>query len=282
MRALPALLPTLCLAAAGALAGAAGPSSRPSAAVEGASGGVEQGLRGSSQDGLQPPETEASRKLGEAMEALRRVQVVPRPHGRTTEMLLAARRAAQEAGGAPTSQPATSQPAGEPGAASQPAAPAEPRLSKEVLEQLKGLPAAGLSNPLAVADELYRSGLSEAACVLYEHGLKHTQDPNAQGWALFQMANCRRSSDPAAAGKLYARVVSEHGKGLWAELAAVETKLLEWQEANRPLELLTSIDEVEKTAAGAATTQPATTQPTTQPTTRPAAAVGGPNPTGTK
>jgi hypothetical protein len=69
-------------------------------------------------------------------------------------------------------------------------------------------------------------------------------------------------------------VIREHGKTPWAQLAAIEQKLLEWQRVNRPLELLDSLAAVGHGGALGAATQPAT-RATTRPTSQPATMPGG-------
>jgi len=292
MRASRAIVAAASLAAvAGVLAGATTqPATQPARASQAGEAVLDSLDRLHAED-LAPPQAAASASLMAKVEALRRIQIVPRPRGRTMSHILAARQAPLGPGKT-TTRPAS--------ATSRPASPAtqpttaSPHLPRAVLEKLKALPDTGLSLPGELADELYRSGLREAAYVLYERGLKASQDPNAQAWSLYQMANCRHDTDPAAAEALYTRVVAEHGKSLWSRLAAVERKLLMWHRVNQPDKLLQSIQSVDEilkgtgrnTTARGAASQPADSQPaatgrastgpatrpvSTQPATRPAA-----------
>ena len=273
MSVLLAMSRALCLTAAAAAAGAeGGPATRP--ATSGAApAGMKQNLRRLRQEGLTPPETGTSAQLQEAIEALRRIRVVPRSRGRAAAGGASSARQAGPAVQPPATQPARRAAATQPAATTQPAGKAAPKLPSKVLEQLKGLPSAGLTRPIQLADELCGSGLLDAAYVLYEHALKTSQDPNMQSWVLYQMANCRRASDPTAAESLYGRVVTEHGRSVWAPAAAVERKLLQWHRVNDPLALLKSIASVGAVRTGRATSQPATTRPAaTQPAAGPAGA----------
>jgi len=136
------------------------------------------------------------------------------------------------------------------------------------MEQLKALPEASLSRPVELGDELYRSAYFGAAFALYERALKGASDEDTRGWSLYQMANCRRHTDPAAAEALYQRVLSECPKTLWAQTAAIEQKLIRWNRVNAPLEMLRAIEPIGRERQVPATTRPATTRPAS---TRPAA-----------
>jgi hypothetical protein len=273
------------LLAAAADNGAAGPAgsagaglepttqatSQPAAASQPSDGDepvdVKNRLRRLWRESLQPPTASptASERLRETMEELRRVRVSPR--SRSKQPLAAVV-------GGPASRPAE--------LASRPAADdandsAQGGLSKAAVEKLKSIPAAALADPADLADELYQGGHLAAAAAMYERAMTQGDD-DTKAWALYQTANCRRAAKPQEAETLYLRVVSEHGKSPWAQLAAIEQKLLEWQRVNRPLELLDSLAAVGRGGAQGPTTQPttrATSRPTTRPTSQPATMPNG-------
>jgi TolA-binding protein len=275
----------LAAAADGGAAGLAGPAgeglepttqatSQPVATSQPSDGeepaNVRSSLRRLWRESLQPPTgtPTASDKLRQTMEELRRVRVSPR--SRTKQGMAAAV-------GRPTSRPAE--------LASRPADAndsTQAGLSKAVVEKLKGIPTAALASPSDLADELFQSGHLAAAAAMYERAIGQGDD-DTKAWALYQMGNCRRIAKPQEAEALYLQVIRQHGKSPWAQLAAVEQKLLEWQRVNRPLELLDSLASLGRAGAQGPTTQPTTraatnrptSRPTSRPTTRPATMPGG-------
>jgi len=112
--------------------------------------------------------------------------------------------------------------------------PEEPArtLSPEELAQLKDLSTKRVADPVLLADALFLGGHPAEADALYERILAdEATAKRTKAWALFQSANCRRRSDPAAAVALYARLVGEHADSPWVELAKTYQALLEWQQA---------------------------------------------------
>jgi len=236
-------------------------ASQPSDCDEAAS--VKDRLRRLWRESMQPPTATptASDKLRQTMEELRRVRVSPR--SRSKQAMAAV------AGGA-ASRPSelTSRPAGDANDS------ASAGLSKAVVEKLKSIPSSALASPADLADELYQGGHLAAAAAMYERAMAQGDD-DTKAWSLYQMANCRRAAKPQEAEALYLQVVREHGKTPWAQLAAIEQKLLEWQRVNRPLELLDSLAGLGRGGAQGPATQPATrasTRPASQPATMPGGA----------
>jgi len=111
-------------------------------------------------------------------------------------------------------------------------------ITIRALARLRQLPARGVADPLALADALYLAGQEQAAYGFYEMALKAQAAEAKRAWILFQMANCRRRSDPASAEALYQRLLKEQGESLWASLASVQAKLLQWYQVNAPEALL--------------------------------------------
>jgi len=151
---------------------------------------------------------------------------------------------------APASQPATapaSQPATRPAKTKAP--PSQPDSSKlptEVLVRLRRLSPEGVARPIMLADSLFLGGYLAEACELYKMAMQRQPAPRQRAWALFQMANCKRMSDPVAALGLYRRVLSEHPDSLWSHLADVQQNLIEWERINRPRQILAALEPAQK------------------------------------
>jgi len=217
------------------------PASRPAVGRDAAD--LETNLRRLRQADLAPLPDTSSGELQRMILELRSIRVSPRRRGKSPLAAVAVPES--------TSRPARTQPATRP--------VRTPRLlPKEIVQGLRDLPAGCVSRPAVVGDELYRGGYLQAACVLYERALKGKDEGDTKSWCLYQMGNCRRETDPAEAEKLYRRVTAEHGESLWAEAAAIEMKLLQWQRVNHPEDLLKSIESIQA-QAGPATTRPAVT-----------------------
>lgn len=227
---------------------AAGPASRPAASRTPAD--VKQSVRRLWQESVTPPEMDTPPELKRMLAELRALRLSRAGRARAAG---ASRRPV-----GPTSRPtpAATQPATtQPTPTSQPAAPGR-TLPAKVLAQLKGMPAANLSRPVDLADDLFRAGYLDAAFTLYEKAGGGGAEPATRAWALYQMANCRRTTDAAAAETLYHRVAIEHASTPWAEPAATEEKLLQWQRLHQPLSLLKDIERIGRSRRPAAT-QPA-------------------------
>lgn len=123
--------------------------------------------------------------------------------------------------------------------APKPAKNTVPGLSREQLARLKELSPNTLPDPPALADALFLGGHWAEAETLYQriHKDAATEKPT-KAWALFQMANCCRRRDRAAAIVLYGRLVTDHPQCSWVELATTYKTLLEWYQAAKPEGLL--------------------------------------------
>lgn len=133
------------------------------------------------------------------------------------------------------------------------AGPSEPAISEAVVARLKGLSAEKVADPMGLADSLYLGGRLTEAGTFYEKALADSSQPDAKAWALYQMANCRRSTDAAAAMVLYKRVTAEFPKSPWAGVAAAQQRLLEWYQTVNP------VAEAKKPAATPELKKPAAT-----------------------
>ena len=127
-------------------------------------------------------------------------------------------------------------------------APNGPAISDAVIEKLKTLPPDKVADPLGLADTLYMGGRLAEACTFYEKAFAGAAGPDTKAWVLYQMANCRRSSDPAAAVALYKRVTTEFPKSQWAGVSGVQQRLLEWYQTVGPVKS----PETKKPATGSA------------------------------
>lgn len=175
-----------------------------------------------------PQEYQPSPQLQKAMESLRSVQV--RRHYRLTQP-------------EPATQPAAESPATQPADGITPQ-PQPPGIDPLTLAQLKNMPREGITHPVALADTLYLANQHELAGSFYQLALG---DANlrleTQAWVIFQLANCRRDSDPAAAVQLCERLLGEHPACPWASLARFELNLLRWRQEYQPRQLLQQLAE---------------------------------------
>jgi tetratricopeptide (TPR) repeat protein len=131
-----------------------------------------------------------------------------------------------------------------PAPAETPAATDDPKSGDErsaadveaALERLRAIDPRQIADPVAVADALYQGGHMDEAFFFYEKALAVEKADAARAWALYQMACCRRQSDPEAASALYQRLAQEHPKSAWAPLAEFHQRLATWYETERPRE----------------------------------------------
>jgi len=115
-------------------------------------------------------------------------------------------------------------------------------ISPQTLEQLKKAAPKGLASPLELADTLLAAGEMEAADVFYSQALQQEQSDENKAWTLFQIANCRRGKDPAAAKALYRKLQDEQPNSPWSIVAAAQVQLIDWQLANKPGAVLSDVD----------------------------------------
>jgi tetratricopeptide (TPR) repeat protein len=188
-----------------------------------------------------PPTGEsAAGELEATIQHIRSLQVRPKPSPRD--------------GAAPTPTGTAPSPA-----TSLDAAPPRPKtggpvVTPEDLERLRRLPGDRIANPLALADALFLAGHYREAHTFYETALKADGNEKAKAWALFQMANCQRESDPAAGIALYDQILKDHPDSPWAAIAKTYRALAEGRLAARPPET----EEPAPTPTAAPPTPPAT------------------------
>lgn len=122
--------------------------------------------------------------------------------------------------------------------------PVPPSIDPLTLAHLKNMPREGVANPSALADTLYVANQFDLAGSFYQLALDSGHlSPTAQAWLIFQLANCRRDSDPAAAAALYERLLSEHAACPWATLARFELNLLRWEQEHQVRKFLQDLKE---------------------------------------
>ncbi|MHC4417875.1 MAG: tetratricopeptide repeat protein [Planctomycetota bacterium] len=126
----------------------------------------------------------------------------------------------------------------------EPKPPYEP-IAAETLQTLTELSQQPdqLENPLALAEVLFLSGHLKEAATFYQLALNQIspeQPDQTQNrpWVLFQIANCLRNSDPAAAMKTYRQLITEHPDSPWTELAKAQDKIIDWYIKEKPMTLI--------------------------------------------
>ena len=178
------------------------------------------------------------------------------------------RRTSGQADSQPTTRPAepanrsaTSRPAGAPttrpagGSTTQPARDAKAKNaggeSAEAVAKLKkSVALREIPDLQALADALYLAGRPKAAGALYERVVKDSQDnkndksqkrqksKRARAWALYQLGNCHKSSDPDKAAEYFRLVQTKHGKSDWSAPAKAQADLIQWHQKKKPAELI--------------------------------------------
>lgn len=111
-------------------------------------------------------------------------------------------------------------------------------MSARDLGRLRALSSKGVTKPTALADALFLGEHYDPAYALYEMALKREPADNDHAWLLFQMANCKRVSDPDMALGLYRRLVAEHPNSLWIGLAQMQQDLIMWNQQARPRQVM--------------------------------------------
>ncbi len=127
------------------------------------------------------------------------------------------------------------------------------------LAKLKKLSPDSVTDPLALADALFRGGYLETAAPFYKKAAQLETDEEGKAWMLLQAANCLRKADPAAAAKAYAELMNAYPKSIWSSLAKVQKNLIDWRKTNDLDALLKEAEKRNKEAAG---TKPKKTEKT--------------------
>jgi tetratricopeptide (TPR) repeat protein len=133
-------------------------------------------------------------------------------------------------------------------------------IDAQTLEKLRQLPTCP-AKAVAIADSLFGGRRYDSAFAFYEMALKSSPEGDTNAWILFQMGNCRRHSDPAAAREYYKRVLAEAPDSPWAKAAAAQDKLVQWDQANSPRSLLDNASSTKPAALAARPAQAGTSAP---------------------
>ena len=112
--------------------------------------------------------------------------------------------------------------------------PVQRKISPELLSQFTKLTSREPARQIALGDSLFQSGYLDAAFRIYEQAMTKDMGKQDMAWSLFQMANCRRNSDPAAALKFYQRLIVEYPDSPWQSIAVTGNNLMKWREINKP------------------------------------------------
>lgn len=97
--------------------------------------------------------------------------------------------------------------------------------------------------PLELADSLYLAGNLKEALRFYRYTFNKIQrdDPqnlDDQTWAMYQIANCLRKSEPKQAAQVYDKLIEQYPNCHWAEPAFMQKMIAEWMVTKKPKEIL--------------------------------------------
>jgi tetratricopeptide (TPR) repeat protein len=98
-------------------------------------------------------------------------------------------------------------------------------------------------NPFELGETLFLSDNPKEAAIFYKEALRR-QDPNnitstlERAWLLFQTGNCLRDYDRIAAKEYYGKLITEYPDLPWADLAKIQSDLIDWYNQNNPQELI--------------------------------------------
>ena len=120
-----------------------------------------------------------------------------------------------------------------------------PLLNPEILKQVDVLIKDPnlISNPLELAEILYKSGRTSQAAVCYKKALAATpaDDPNfahERAWILFQIGNCLQFEDPNTARESFTQLLSTQPDSPWAPVAKTARDLTDWLQQEQPQQLI--------------------------------------------
>ena len=100
-----------------------------------------------------------------------------------------------------------------------------------------------LENPFELGEVLFLSGNLAQAAVFYQEALKRISADDIssvqeRAWILFQIGNCLRHDDMSTAAKMYGQLITQYPNSPWTEMAEAQVKLIDWQQKDKPLELI--------------------------------------------
>jgi len=149
----------------------------------------------------------------------------------------------------PSTPPEVNEPQPTPESDLQPDLPkADPQcseLSEQTLQLLKEKlqDPNGIDDPLELAEILFHSGYLEQAAACYQRALEgmDPNDPNTaedKPWALFQIGNCLRRTQPDKAIESYTQLIEEFPSSPWAPSARILATLTSWYREHNVVELV--------------------------------------------
>jgi len=122
----------------------------------------------------------------------------------------------------------------------QPVATRPVELPEQTLSDLKKACQSGSVDEALVAEALRLAGFEVQAAQFYAEAARKSTDKDAQGYLLFLAANCLRASDRTAASKYFEELIKDHDGTIWADLAKVQNRIIQWQQVNKVASLLES------------------------------------------
>ena len=114
--------------------------------------------------------------------------------------------------------------------------------TRQILKNLSERPDE-LENPFELGEVLFLSGNLAQAAVFYQEALKRISADDIssvqeRAWILFQIGNCLRHDDMSTAAKMYGQLITQYPNSPWTEMAEAQVKLIDWQQKDKPLELI--------------------------------------------
>jgi len=237
------------------------PQTGPSDSGQAAAAELRRALLSTWRESISAPRDGNAQDLADASQKLRELML---PTTRPAVETQPARTVASVETPAPVKAAPAAGPATRPAAApaTMPAATAGPTQAD--IDRLKTMELERLSDAAGMADALYQAGQYQAALTIYTRLKDHASAPadaNSAGpragaapdWVIFQAANCTaRLGLHAEAANLYGQLLAKHPNSAWAGVAKVQAAIEQWQQQEKPADLLNE---------AAQTARPATTQP---------------------
>lgn len=112
----------------------------------------------------------------------------------------------------------------------------EPKPSSPNTAWLKKIDTAGKPvDPLALGDALFHAGQAEPAGRFYRQVLETLTSPEESDWqwAMYQLANCLRETDPDQAEKLYQELIEKAPNSPWTAAARARREVLGWYKSRQ-------------------------------------------------
>ncbi len=200
-----------------------------------------------------PPDKTKDSSLEEAIRGVLAFEVTPKPKPKPRRSEPQQASTTQHA--SPSTQPVTVETIAVPNPAhTHPAAPR--KIPPRTLQRLMQLSPSGVSRPITLGDSLHRGGYDAEAFKIYQMAMQREPSPEDRAWVLFQMANCKRKTDPEMAMGIYKRLLHEHPTSAWSDMAQTECDFLKWVQDNDPTRALADANALAKTLSKSAPQTP--------------------------